>query len=151
MHSEFEVFIGDPPLPMSQFHRCGQTVELDCKLATVSCKDRAKTNRMHWVVVPSKVLSHDVTVSGTLSAADPCVLAARIFGDVDVVATIQVQAYQRLVIFDGKLDPYPAFEAYISVDGGDTLTVLQLSPKPGANPTDLIGLPSVDVYAELYV
>lgn len=59
--------------------------------------------------------------------------------NIDLVGTLTVDRVNRFVEFVGKVDEFPAFEAYVSINGGAPRTIGQLGPKPGAGPSSLVG------------
>lgn len=59
--------------------------------------------------------------------------------DIDLVGTLTVDRVNRFVEFVGLVDEFPAFEAYVSINGGSPETIGQLEPKAGAGPESLFG------------
>lgn len=59
--------------------------------------------------------------------------------DIDLVGTLTVDRVNRFVEFVGLVDEFPAFEAYVSINGGSPNTIRQLQPKAGAGPELLFG------------
>ena len=70
--------------------------------------------------------------------------------DIDAIGTFSIDVSTRRVHFTGKVDEFPAFEAYASPSDGPTVTLLQLLPVPGNSPGNLFGGAdrSVDVHAD---
>jgi hypothetical protein len=50
-----------------------------------------------------------------------------------------VDVTARTVNFDGKIDSFPAFEAYAAADGASGVTLFNTMPLPGKTPGDLFG------------
>ena len=55
------------------------------------------------------------------------------------MGTLTVDRVNRFVEFVGKVDDFPAFEAYVSINDGEPEIIQQLGPKPGAGPDSLFG------------
>jgi len=73
-------------------------------------------------------------------ADDPLVSTA---ADIDYEGLIDVtvdpsDARRCIVIFEGKIDAFPAFECYAQL-GGSTKTIFTAAPPPGNTVTDLLG------------
>lgn len=70
------------------------------------------------------------------AASNPLVTLAP---DIDLKGTLTVDRVQGFVEFVGKVDDFPAFEAYVSVNGSAPSTIGTLGPKDGAGPGSLVG------------
>jgi hypothetical protein len=62
--------------------------------------------------------------------------------DIDMLGTLQIDRDAATVRFKGKVDGFPAFEAYVSFNGGPAVTMFQVAP---IEPFELIGEPNRDV------
>lgn len=70
------------------------------------------------------------------SAANPLVpLAPKI----DMEGTLTIDRTAKYVNYLEKVDDFPAFKAYVSVNGKGPLKVAGTGPKPGSGPTSLVG------------
>ena len=80
-------------------------------------------------------------------AGDPHVrLAANIDYDIHFIVSVDVDNSRVLVGLFGKVDEFPAFEAYANFNGV-TKTLFQLSPPTGNDVVNLLGLANVPVAA----
>ena len=82
--------------------------------------------------------SYSTYVDG--KAGDPLVSAA---ADIDYEGLIEVtvdpsDVRRCIVVFEGKIDEFPAFECYAQL-GGSTKTIFTSAPPPGNTVTDLLG------------
>lgn len=59
--------------------------------------------------------------------------------DIDLTGTLTVDRVGKYVEFVGLVDEFPAFEAYVSINGGDPETIRQLLPEGGVGPEALFG------------
>ena len=59
------------------------------------------------------------------AASNPCAPTSRAFGDIDYNGTLTISETTRAVEFVGKIDQFPAFEAYAAVNGRAGLTLFQ--------------------------
>ena len=115
-------------------HHCGETVEVDCEDGDVEGRETQDNENMAFeelsgspdrVVLGFKAARHNPLVTGS--------------PDIDLVGTLTVDRVGRFVEFVGKVDEFPAFEAYASINGGPARAIDQLGPKPGAGPSSLVG------------
>jgi hypothetical protein len=79
----------------------------------------------------------------SLSSAIPLIPFSGFIADMDVIGYLLVDPIARTVKFDGKVDEFPAYEAYVSVDGGPPRTLFRQDIVPGKTPNDLIGFPTL--------
>ncbi|KAL9108311.1 MAG: hypothetical protein Q9227_006909 [Pyrenula ochraceoflavens] len=137
MTSETWVWI-KPGLPSgfqwSQHHYCGQTEEVDCGDGDVEAKKTQNADNMAFGVLSGS--DRKVVLDFKAAESNPLVAIAP---NIDLKGTLTVDRVGRYVEFVGKVDDFPAFEAYVSINGGNTRTIAQLGPKPGAGPTSLLG------------
>jgi hypothetical protein len=126
----------------------GQTVELSCADGAVLRTGRTKTNRVKVKAPVVTKAGHDIRVPFTIAVADPLVTLAAVVGDVDANGVIQLVVSNTWdevqVSVKGKVDGYPAFEAYARLrDGentGPTSELFRTPLPPGASPYNLVGL-----------
>lgn len=135
MHSEIEFFLNREMPTFRQFHDCGETVEVDCEDGEEECRNKASNARMsfHNLRLVSPTI---VTVQLRAAANNPCYTGSP---DIDYEGTLIIDLTAMTVTFDGKIDEFPAFEAYVSRDGSAPVTLFQEPPPPGNSPANLFG------------
>lgn len=134
MHSEIEIDVTGPTI-VSQKHKCDPTHEIDCEDGDEECTRSGDTSRMSFSNLRSS--SGLIKVDLKASANNPCQSGSP---DIDYEGTIAIDVGTRTVEFDGRIDEFPAFEMYASINGGDVGTkVFQEMPLPGKSPWNLPG------------
>jgi hypothetical protein len=140
MQSLAVINTGPAPALLKQTHTTSGTTEVDMSSgATLAAKpaDMKDCRFFNFTVSATKtVLSVDVEGS----ASDPCVSAA---ANITYGGTFTITSQpdgrgqgQTIVSFSGKIDVFPAFEAYAQVLGA-TKTLFTSSPPPGNTVVDL--------------
>jgi hypothetical protein len=146
MHSEFAVeFSGASRNLIDVRHDGGLATQIDPTTFAFIKSDTASTSRM--VVLDTSVPVLDPPTRGRISvkmsAAIPLIFGASIVADMDVLGIVMIDSVARTVTFEGLVDSFPAYEAYVSADGGPAIRLFQQDVQPGKTPSDLIGLPNV--------
>jgi hypothetical protein len=136
LHSMCEIDLA-PLAIAAQTHRCDPTVEIDCEDFTTDCNRSASTSRMKFEPASASKALMTITYSG--AASNGCFFGAP---DIDIIGTIAVDLGTATLTFDGKCEPFPAFEMYMSVDGGSAKTLVQRLPDSGTSPWNLPGPPN---------
>lgn len=133
MHSEFRLDFTKSPVAMKSMNACGCTTEVDCEDGDVEYTGRGDTSRMSITLKHGASKSPDdpMTVTMKCAAAHPGSIASRLFGDIDYVGEITIDRGRRRLEFEGKLDAFPAFEAYATINEGPPTTVFREMPPPG--------------------
>jgi hypothetical protein len=134
MHSEAYVKINAIAWDWSQSNRCGQTDKVDCDSGKDEGQKTAGTDDMKFSLVSGSISKVVLEYKG--SAGNPLVFAAP---KIDMEGTLTVDRVGKYVEFVGKVDDFPAFEAYVSVNGRGPFQIAITGPKPGSGPTDLFG------------
>lgn len=146
MHSEFKVSLADARLTFNEWHNCDFTTECDCEDGDVECRKQGNTSRMRFgfPINPDPSRPFKVTLNG--AANNPCHGGSP---DIDYQGVITIDLVARSIEFDGKVDAFPAFEAYATINEGAGVTMFQQLPKAGKTPFNLFGGPSESVKAKL--
>ncbi len=148
MHSEIEIDLTVPrivsefhrcdltvPRIVSEFHRCDPTIEVDCEDGDEECNSSANTGRMKFLNFRSTSI---VAVNIVGAANNPCFTGSP---DIDYEGTIEITIDPSTqivsVAFSGRIEPFPAFEMYATLNGGSSMPIFRESPVPGATPRDL--------------
>lgn len=147
MHSDITVDFKTPsPTVSPAFHVGGESVEIDAATGAVLRTALGSTARMVLTQVPDLVAGVPpgaVKLAVKMSQAIPLVFGASVLADMDIIGSLVIDPTARTVVFDGKVDEFPAYEAYVSVNGGTPLTLFRQSILSGKTPSDLIGLPTL--------
>lgn len=139
-HVEAEVDVSSRTVTSTRLWSSG-TKELDCEDGDIECSQTAAVLggvAPAYTRVTNPFVQRLAVVS---SASDPCVSGAP---DVDVNGVVTINTLARHVEFEGLVDPFPAFEMYVSIDGRSPQTVFRyFDASKGA--FSLIGPPSTSV------
>ncbi|MGH2559991.1 MAG: hypothetical protein ACRDJH_13065 [Thermomicrobiales bacterium] len=138
MHSEITIDVENGRVVGERggTHWCSPTHEVDCEDGDVECTATAR-NRGRFSVFWS---SRDVTLFGVYLNADgnnPCWRGSP---DIDYeglfLIRLDASRERAVVTFAGRVDAFPAFEAYAS-SGGSPRPLFQLMPPVGNTPAEL--------------
>jgi hypothetical protein len=134
-------------LPIVERHRTSGTVEVNLvtgvQTNTGSANlDAGRNTRFDVTIVPFPIVKLGLQVRG--KASDPCLLIA---ANIDYTGTFEI--YFRPdgalhVGFQGKVDAFPAFEAYAEFNG-QIKELFTYRPSPAATVADLVGYASESV------
>ena len=139
LHSEGALHVDGNDLRLSQAHRCDATHEIDCKTGVVDCEKKGDTDNMKLSLVAETIVDGKAKIKVKLAANNPCFFGSP---DINVEGKINIDFEAKKITFKGKVEPFPAFEAYVVVDGGSAIPLLQLLPLKDSSPGDLFGPPS---------
>lgn len=142
MHSEIEIDVESLGFS-GERHYCDPTIEIDCEDGTVECTKSADSGRMHFLraVKSGSVLTLDLEAA----ANNGCFTGSP---DIDYEGTLKLDKAKRILEFTGKVDDFPAFEAYVAIDGIVT-KLFAKEPKPGSSPWNLPGNATRAVYGRV--
>ena len=145
MHSETRIRIDASTYDWTQAHYCGPTIKVDCDSGAQTDVKTADPDMSFSLTQGS---SSRVVLDFVASAHNPfSSLAPRI----DIVGTLTVDRIAQTVDFFGKVDDFPAFEAYAFLNGAGPYTVATLGPEPGSDPLSLFGDANRPFNGRLYV
>ena len=134
MTSEAFVWVRPDGFNWSEEHHCGESTEVDCEDGAVEATDTQSNENMAFTLQRGD--SSAVVLDFKAARNNPLVTFSP---DIDLVGTLTVDRINKFVEFVGKVDEFPAFEAYVSINGKDPETIRQLQPAAGAGPEDLFG------------
>lgn len=134
MHSETHVWIRPNGYDWSQEHYCDETTEVDCEDGDEEGKEKANNEGMSFRMKSGS--SSKVVLDFKAAKNNPRVTLSP---NIDLEGTLTVDRLGKFVEFVGKMDDFPAFEAYVSINGGAPRTIDTLGPKEGAGPESLAG------------
>lgn len=132
MYSQASVWIKPNSYRWSQEHFCGETTGVDCGNGDV--KGRETQNNDNMSFGESSGNNNKVVLDFKAAKNNPLVFASP---KIDLVGTLTVDRVNKFVEFVGEVDEFPAFEAYVSINGGPPRIIDRLGPKPGAGPESL--------------
>lgn len=134
MNSEAWIWIKPDSYTWSEEHHCDESTEVDCEDGDVEATKTQNNDNMAFNELSGS--SNQVVLGFKAARNNPLVTPSP---DIDLVGTLTVDRVNKFVEFVGKVDEFPAFEAYVSINGGSPQTIGQLGPKPGAGPESLVG------------
>lgn len=140
LHSEFELDLRSGAL--TEVHYCGESVEYDCEDGDEECRGTADTGGMYWSNLRQHNGSILVDVNG--AAGNPCFTGAP---EIDYEGTVTIDVAGHTVSFDGRVNGFPAYEAYATINGGAGETLFQYGPR--GEPGDLAGAAADGVYGSV--
>lgn len=134
MHSEIEINISGPSETFS-WHHCYETHEINCTTGAAICTGNGRTSDMKFKNLRGSSTS---TIQIDLEGAsnNPCYTGSP---DIDYEGTFTIDVGRRIVEFTGKIDAFPAFEAYATADGGAGVMMFNTMPLAGKSPWNLPG------------
>jgi hypothetical protein len=139
MHSQLDVsVVEDRVIAHSQVHLTGQTEAVSCWSGVTTGRGRASTQgfaQMRFHTVPGRPGSFFLKAA----AKNPLVWPQALTPAIDYLGWIHVHPVTRSVTFDGKIDAFPAFEAFVQVGGGRCRKLFQVLPGLGQSALSLIG------------
>lgn len=152
MHSELEMDVQKATI-VNEVQKCDETTEVDPNTGDEKCVGHGSTDKMKFTKlrVSGKVISVDLEAS----SANPCAKVASVelapAQDYFGTLTITPNGNSVTVLFDGKVERFPAYEMYVSVNGGEPNTLFRYPPEKDSTVLDLIGGPGRDVYESVTV
>lgn len=142
MHSEFKLNFTGPTPNLKQWHKCDFTIECDCEDGEEECKKKGNTDRMKfkWDMANAFIKNKGLYVIQMYCRSNnPCSPSSRFGGDIDYEGKILIDLPSRKITFDGKIDAFPAFEAYATINDGAGVALFQESPPVGHTVMNLPG------------
>lgn len=146
MHSEIEIDVTTGNI-LYEFHRCTESTRVDPKDGSQLCHESADTSGMkfHNFLISEGKDIFQFDVKGSTKNACFKVVNLQISPNLDYEGTITIALKDNRrkagISFEGMVEPYPAFEMYVSVNDGDPQVVFQVDIEPGADVTTLAGPP----------
>lgn len=158
MHSEVKIDFSGGGQAMTQKHNCDETIECDCEDGDEECKKKGDTKNMNFIIqplpnpnlavptpritIPTPVLpvsSSTITIQMKCAAHNPCAPSSTLGGDIDCEGTIYMDRSARRIECDIKIDSFPAFEAYATINDGAGVMLFQIAPPIGNTVMNLPG------------
>jgi hypothetical protein len=134
-----------------QEHGCSPTHEIDCEDGSLECEATGRVQGKKFYGFRATG-GRQFTVFFRTYSSNPCFTGAP---DIDCEGRFRIElnnAKDRATIsFTGKVDRFPAFEAYASVNDGPGQAIFQHLPAPGDGPDDLFGRASEPVSGSVEV
>ena len=139
MHSEFELDLTNYEL--RELHYCGETVEYDCEAGDIECRATASTSGMQFYNLRWQD-STKILLDVTGFANNPCLRGSP---DIGYTGNFMIDLAEHAVSFDGRVHGFPAYEAYVLVNGVSIMPLFNYGPRGG--PGDLAEVASDPVIA----
>jgi hypothetical protein len=156
MHSEMEIQFHAQPFPQ-EVHWCSDTVQVDCATGEELCRETPDNSHMRFSNFKASQDGRHISFDLKASSKNSCLKLAdlKLSPNLDYEGTFHIMVAEgnaRAVIsFDGKIEVYPAFEMYVSVNGGPPQSILREDVVSGKTPLDLAGKPARPVKCSLEV
>ena len=155
MHSEAKVDFSRGSPFLTQWHNCDETVECDCEDGDEECREKGSINNMKITLLPPissptpslglfpspvmPVSSSIVTLEIKCAAHNPCAPSSTLGGDIDFEGKVFIDRNARRIECDLKIDAFPAFEAYATINDGAGVMMFQIAPPFGNTVMNLPG------------
>jgi hypothetical protein len=155
-HSQIEIDLGTASL-IGQQHHCCETIQVDCDDGAEKCRDVADHSQMEFTNFTVSEAERTIQVDLQGSARNPCFEVANIklSPNLDYKGVISITLDETkssaTIFFEGNIEPYPAFEMYLSLNGGAPYTLFQHPALPGSTPIDLVGSPQREIRHEITI
>lgn len=146
MHSEFTIRLTESGVQFSQWHNCDETVEIDCEDGSLEGRRKQIPSNMNFKFPASPSPFGPIKVSLRAAANNPLFSGSP---NINYAGETSVDFRQRTILFDGRIDGFPAFEAYAAINDGPGVTMFNLLPLPGSTPFNLVGGATRGVKAKL--
>jgi len=126
---------------ISQSHHCDFTIECDCEDGGEECRKAPSTTDLTIKVLQTS--SGQCRFSFEGGAGNPCASGAP---QINWSVTVEVKRIaggkiQVSALSGSKVEPFPAFEMYASLNG-TVREVFKVEPQPGTTPWNLFGAPN---------
>ena len=154
LHCEFTLEIDGNDLRLStNASKCDETIRIRCEDGGVTCRKSASNSGIQFSLKSPTIIDGQATVTLDAEAGNPCAPPGA--PDIDIEGKFVIDLDARTVRFDGKVEPFPAFEGYVSIDDGAPVPLfpvkgnkqldaggVSLEPLPGTDPWKLYGDPN---------
>ncbi len=150
MHSEVELDFVNFSL-LRELHKCDPTVQVDHKTGEELCCEVADIDNMAFAdfKFSSRLRTMSMSLKGSTKNACLKLGSLKISPNLDYEGDISLRLHDNecdlTVVFEGKIETYPAFEMYVTVNDGSAVPVFQMPVEPDATPLSLIGPPQRSV------
>lgn len=151
MHSEAKVSFTNSMPVLTTWHNCDQTVECDCEDGGEECRKSGNKDNMRIVMLPSRICSPYALVNLEVKCAahNPCAPSSNLAGDIDFEGKVIIDRAARRIVCDLKIDAFPAFEAYATINDGVGVMMFQIMPPRGNTVMNLPGYATRSVQIQL--
>jgi hypothetical protein len=150
MHSEIELDMLNWKIAR-EFHQCCETIEVDHETGEEKCREAAATDNMAFSNLQLAEGGSTLSMEIKGSSRNPClkIASVEVSPNLDyegiIIVSLHTTTRQVMVAFDGKIETYPAFELYASVNDAPPVAVFREGVIPDASPLSLIGAPTREV------
>jgi hypothetical protein len=147
MHSEVEIDV-ERQVVSREFHHCDASIEVDLDSGEEICREAAHTDNMAFSNFQVLNGGNRFSIDLKASSKNPClkIASVEISPNLDYIGSItvtRVEASEKVIVtFEGDIETYPAFEMYVSVNGGDAQAVFTVGVVPETSPLNLVGPPA---------
>jgi hypothetical protein len=136
MHCEARLELRDSTAKLTQWHNCDWTTECDCETGEQECRKKGDTSDMEYTLSRAGSI---LILSLQANAWNPCSPSSSVGGEIDMSATIKIDPSAKTLSCTARVDSFPAFEAYATINDGEGVQIFRRSPPPGNTVMDLPG------------
>lgn len=138
MHSLAVFDLSSSPIRWDHHHRCDLSVEVDCEQGDEEGRAYANRDSMKYLDFQEKAAKNFV-VKLDAHAFDPLFgpPASLFVPYIDIELTFKWFNDSKVLMWEGTVDRYPAFEAYAQLRRAKPTPLFKLQPPGGSSPTDL--------------
>lgn len=135
MHCEAKIELGTTP-KLTQWHNCDYTTECDCDTGEQECRKKGATSDMEYTLSRAGSV---LVLSLRANAWNPCSPSSAVGGEIDMSATFNIDPAAKTLTCTARVDSFPAFEAYATINDGEGVQIFRRSPPAGNTVMDLPG------------
>jgi hypothetical protein len=140
MHSEVKVDVTGDPRIIYQYHNCDWTTEIDCEDGDEECKGKGVVKGPKFNNMRVSADKRNITINLRAAGNNPCFHGSP---DIDyegeVTITLNPSKDSASVDFKGRVDEFPYFEMYATVNDGAGKQIFTKEPDKGKTPGNLFG------------
>lgn len=124
-------------------NQVGKTYRVDCATGVGTCEKQATAPQD--TAMPA-VLGKTININVAAAASNPCAPTPDfITPAIKWSGLFAIDTVAKTIRFTGTITNFPAFEAYVVVDGQPPITMFQEPPAPGSTAWSLLTTRSIDV------
>lgn len=144
MHSEIEIDMAARRVA-GQRHRCDETVQVDSETGEQLCRDLPDNSDMAFEAFHTEPETGVMKVKLRGATKNACLKVAniKVSPNLDYVGELSIavddERTKVAITFNGRVEVYPAFEMYASINHGPPAAIFRAAVEPGATPLNLAG------------
>lgn len=124
----------------TEANRCFPTHRVDCSTGVLAETGTATADRIKFS--NPRINGNRLRINLSGAANNPLVSPSP---DIDFNGLLTINLQDYTASFVGYVEPFPSFEAYVRIAGGNPIELFRREPDHGANPWDLAGAPTIGI------